>query len=97
MAGKMDMGCNGRRRQRKQSNSFKSLGFAVGDRHWLNGSCISLCLLNKRAVLRPSLSLKVAQINQIFLTRSFVVGAGVYVVNSKARPGSCLGFLRATI
>lgn len=43
---------------------------------WLNGSCISLCLLSKQAVLRRSMSLKVIHLNKIFFNRSFVVGAG---------------------
>lgn len=49
----------------------------------LNGSCVSLCLLNKQAVPRPSVSLEVTHINKIFFNRSFVIGAGAYVVNSK--------------
>lgn len=65
--------------------------------HWLHGSSISSCLLNKWVILRPSLSLKGTHINQIFFNRSFVVDTGAYLVHGKERPGSWLGLLGGTV
>lgn len=45
VAEEMDMGCKGWRRQRKQKNSFNSLGFAVGDGHagWIAAAFSYVC------------------------------------------------------